>query len=189
MLPTLLVGDHLFVNKFVYGPKVPFTDYRLPGLREPERGDVVVFERSPGRTTPGRHRRRTKRPDLPREDFVKRIVGLPGRPRRVSGRARLRQRRAAVDLDGPTTPSPTSIPAHRLSIQREHLDGCDHAVLDNPRHHGSASAVATAFVPGGRPLLHDGRQPRLTRTTAASGGRCASRRSRGRPSSSTGRGT
>ena len=43
MLPTLLIGDHLFVNKFVYGIKIPFTDLRLPGLREPERGDVVVF--------------------------------------------------------------------------------------------------------------------------------------------------
>src|SRR5262249_32668926 len=43
MLPTLLVGDHLFVNKFVYGIKIPFTRVRLPGLRAPERGDVVVF--------------------------------------------------------------------------------------------------------------------------------------------------
>ena len=41
MVPTLLVGDHLFVNKFVYGIKFPFTDLRLPGLREPGRGDVV----------------------------------------------------------------------------------------------------------------------------------------------------
>ena len=43
MLPTLLVGDHLFVSKFTYGVKIPFTDIRLPGLREPERGDIVVF--------------------------------------------------------------------------------------------------------------------------------------------------
>ena len=43
MLPTLLVGDHLFVNKFVYGMKIPFTGVRLPDLREPERGDVIVF--------------------------------------------------------------------------------------------------------------------------------------------------
>ena len=44
MLPTLLVGDHLFVNKFVYGVKLPVhRSGALPGLREPERGDVVVF--------------------------------------------------------------------------------------------------------------------------------------------------
>jgi signal peptidase I len=75
MLPTLLIGDHLFVNKFVYGIKVPFTDIRLPGLREPQRGDVVVFTvaKRGGQTFPA-----DRRPDLAREEFVKRIVGLPG---------------------------------------------------------------------------------------------------------------
>ena len=75
MIPTLLIGDHLFVNKFVYGIKIPFTDVRLPGLRGPERGDVVVFtvaKRGP-QTFPA-----DRRPDLPREEFVKRIVGMPG---------------------------------------------------------------------------------------------------------------
>jgi signal peptidase I len=75
MLPTLLVGDHLFVNKFIYGIKLPFSDWRTPGIREPERGDVVVF-------TVAQHGTQTfpadLRPDLPREEFVKRIIGLPG---------------------------------------------------------------------------------------------------------------
>lgn len=75
MFPTLLVGDHLFVNKFIYGIKLPFTDVRLPGLREPERGDIAVF-------TVAQRRSQTypadRRPDLPREEFVKRIIGLPG---------------------------------------------------------------------------------------------------------------
>ena len=43
MFPTLLIGDHLFVDKLAYGPRVPFTDFRFPGHREPRRGDVVVF--------------------------------------------------------------------------------------------------------------------------------------------------
>ena len=75
MLPTLLIGDHLFVNKFVYGIKVPFTDIRLPGMHEPRRGDVVVFTvaKEGGQTFPA-----DRRPDLPTEQFVKRIVGLPG---------------------------------------------------------------------------------------------------------------
>jgi signal peptidase I len=75
MFPTLLIGDHLFVNKFVYGIKLPFTRVRLPGLREPERGDVIVFsvaKRGP-QTFPA-----DLRPDLPTEEFVKRIVGIPG---------------------------------------------------------------------------------------------------------------
>src|SRR5579862_84303 len=41
---TLQVGDFLLVNKLVYGAEVPFTHKRLPRLREPQRGDVIVFE-------------------------------------------------------------------------------------------------------------------------------------------------
>ena len=75
MLPTLWVGDHLFVNKLVYGARVPFTDWHLPALREPERGEVVVFRvaKDGELTHPA-----DLRADLPREDFVKRIIGLPG---------------------------------------------------------------------------------------------------------------
>jgi len=75
MFPTLLIGDHLFVNKFIYGPKIPFTDIRLPGLRKPERGEVVVFTvaKRGGDTFPA-----DRQPQLPREEFVKRIIGVPG---------------------------------------------------------------------------------------------------------------
>lgn len=59
---TLLVGDFLLVNKLIYGPKIPFTDTRLPAIREPERGDIVVF----------------KYPLDQDLDFVKRCVALPG---------------------------------------------------------------------------------------------------------------
>ena len=59
---TLLVGDFLLVNKLVYGAEVPFTGTRLPALRAPRRGDVVVFEW----------------PSDPSKNFVKRLVGLPG---------------------------------------------------------------------------------------------------------------
>ena len=75
MYPTLLIGDHLFVNRFVYGAAIPFTDLRLPALRDPQRGDVVVFTvaKDGGTTYPA-----DLKPHLPREQFVKRIVGLPG---------------------------------------------------------------------------------------------------------------
>src|SRR5690606_31815775 len=43
MIPTLLVGDHLFVNKFVYGIRIPFTKKYLIEFSEPEKGEVVVF--------------------------------------------------------------------------------------------------------------------------------------------------
>ena len=41
---TLLVGDRVYMNKFIYGIKIPYTDIRLPALKEPEPGDIVVFK-------------------------------------------------------------------------------------------------------------------------------------------------
>jgi len=81
MFPTLLIGDHLFVNKLAYGPRLPFSEIRLPGFSEPERGDVVVFEVARPRNKVGG--RDIQPVDLapegtPTEDFVKRLVGLPG---------------------------------------------------------------------------------------------------------------
>jgi signal peptidase I len=62
MQRTLLVGDFLVVNKMVYGPELPFTNIKLPGIRQPRRGDVIVF----------------KWPSDPSINFVKRVVGIPG---------------------------------------------------------------------------------------------------------------
>ncbi len=62
MKPTLLVGDHILVNKFIYGVKVPFTDKSLIELSQPKRGDVVVF----------------KYPLNTKKDYIKRVIGLPG---------------------------------------------------------------------------------------------------------------
>lgn len=71
MIPTLLVGDWLFVNKLRYGPHVPFTSYNLPGYAEPQRGDVVVFE-SPYQAD------EAARGADPTPTLVKRLVALPG---------------------------------------------------------------------------------------------------------------
>jgi signal peptidase I len=59
---TLLVGDFLLVNKAVYGPVIPGLGIRLPALREPRRGDVVVFNP----------------PHEPEKNYVKRLIGVPG---------------------------------------------------------------------------------------------------------------
>ena len=71
MIPTLLVGDWLFVNKLRYGPHVPFTNVNLPGYAEPQRGDVVVFE-SPYQAD------EAARGADPTPTLVKRLVGTPG---------------------------------------------------------------------------------------------------------------
>jgi signal peptidase I len=62
MRPTLLEGDLILVNKFIYGAKIPFTNLRLPKFRPPQRGDVVVFIY----------------PENPKKDFIKRLVALEG---------------------------------------------------------------------------------------------------------------
>jgi len=71
MIPTLLIGDWLFVNKLVYGPNIPFTKINLPGYSEPKRGDVVVFV-SPYQAD------EAERNEDPTPTLVKRLVGMPG---------------------------------------------------------------------------------------------------------------
>jgi signal peptidase I len=71
MIPTLLVGDWLFVNKAIYGAHVPFSRVSLPAYREPRRGDVVVFV-SPYQADEAQYGRD------PTPTLVKRLVGTPG---------------------------------------------------------------------------------------------------------------
>lgn len=68
MVPAMLVGDWLFVNKLVYGPHIPFTNINLPGYAEPKRYDISVFV-SPTQVD---------QPWDPNPTLVKRLVGLPG---------------------------------------------------------------------------------------------------------------
>ena len=71
MIPTLLVGDWLFVNKAIFGAHVPFTNSSLPAYREPRRGDVVVF------VSPYQADEDSLGHD-PTPTLVKRLVGTPG---------------------------------------------------------------------------------------------------------------
>jgi signal peptidase I len=62
MVPTLLVGDHILVNKFLYGTRIPFSDNRILAFKKPERGDIIVF----------------KYPKDPERDFIKRVMAVEG---------------------------------------------------------------------------------------------------------------
>ena len=63
MLETLQIGDHILVNKFIYGIKIPFTDGNvLVSIKDPKKGDIVVF----------------KYPEDPSKDFIKRVVATGG---------------------------------------------------------------------------------------------------------------
>ena len=65
MIPTLLIGDHILVNKFIFGPRIDVSSYinfRLFPIKKPARGDVIVF----------------LEPTEMEKDFIKRVIGLPG---------------------------------------------------------------------------------------------------------------
>ncbi len=70
MVPTLLVGDHIFVNKFSYGVTIPFTKVRFFQFHTPKRGDIIVF----------------KNEEDNGKDYIKRVVGLPGDKIEMRGR-------------------------------------------------------------------------------------------------------
>ena len=71
MLETLQIGDHLLVNKFLYGIDLPFTDKKIFAFRTPEKGDIIVF----------------KYPEDPRRDFIKRVIAASGDT--IEGRNRI----------------------------------------------------------------------------------------------------
>jgi len=120
MEDTLVIGDCLLVNKFIYGIRVPFSDLRLPGLRVPQRGDVVVF----------------KFPEDRSKDFIKRLIGVPGdeiqvRDKRVYVNGTLYQNPHEVHKDPKTLPresaprddfGPVRVPANAYFMMGDNRD-------------------------------------------------------------------
>jgi signal peptidase I len=119
MIPTLLVGDWLFVNKMTYGAHIPFTDSRLPGYRTPTKGDVVVFV-SPYQADNG---------DDPTPTLVKRLVG--------SGGDTLYMRHAVLYVNGVESDRPASAidPSRQVPPQPDYPD---------PEHFGWQKRYALA---------------------------------------------
>ena len=70
MEDTLLIGDHILVNKFIFGPRIPFTNKRFFNFRKPKRGEIIIF------LEPGKEKK----------DFIKRVIGLPGETIEVKNR-------------------------------------------------------------------------------------------------------
>ena len=81
MIPTLLVGDFILVNKFTYGIRLPVMNQKVLEVNEPQRGEVMVF----------------RYPENPSLDYIKRVVGLPGDVRDLSRQAADHQRPAGAD--------------------------------------------------------------------------------------------
>jgi signal peptidase I len=126
MIPTLEVGDHIFVSKFAYGLGIPFTNTKVMQFADPHRGDVIVF----------------KYPLDPGTDYIKRVVGLPGdviemrgEELYINGRAvaRHRARPAYHYVDAQRSGAPDE---HDGELWIETLDGRDHETIQDPRGGG-----------------------------------------------------
>jgi signal peptidase I len=122
MLPTLEIGDQVFVNKFLYGVRLPFTNYvPFQIVRPPARGDVIVFNN----------------PVQPELDFIKRVVGIPGDTVElldgvvhINGEPQERKLVNDEQLVHNKHENSAWFP-QRLAFYQESLDGKAHAVLQH----------------------------------------------------------
>lgn len=120
MIPTLLVGDHLFVSKSAYDIRIPFTETSLIKIADPQRGDVVVFKYP-------NHEAREEKEGL---FYIKRIVGVPGD--QIEVRGGIPRLATAPYVQDPVSPEVALDripqfyfdPAHRLF--EEHVPGMNH---------------------------------------------------------------
>ncbi len=120
MIPTLLIGDHILVNKFTYGIKNPFTGATWMSLGNPEQLDIVVF----------------KYPENPSQDFIKRVIGIGGDRIEIKNKKVFVNDKAvvienAVNLDskiftGPNPPrdnyGPITVPPNSLFVMGDNRD-------------------------------------------------------------------
>jgi signal peptidase I len=119
MLPTLEIGDFILVNKFDYGIRLPVIHRKVVALGEPERGDVIVFRYPPN----------------PTQDYIKRVVGLPGDKIEVSGRQ--------VSVNGmpvPAVPLDRYLEPGRVQYYdqfREQLGDKSHRIIQNDARFGA----------------------------------------------------
>jgi signal peptidase I len=124
MVPTLLVGDFILVNKFKYGVRLPVINKKVVALGSPQRGDVMVF----------------RYPEDTSLDYIKRVVGLPG------DRIEYRNKRLSVNgMVVPTRQVDDYLSRERMQFSRrfvETLNGADHEIL--------IEDDAPSFVAGGR---------------------------------------
>ena len=114
MMPTLLTGDFILVNKFTYGIRLPVVDRKVIDIGSPSRGDVVVF----------------RAPQDPSTPFIKRVVGLPGDEIRYQRKTLyVNGERVPQELLSSYTGTGSGAGMTGAELRRELLDGAPHAIL------------------------------------------------------------
>jgi signal peptidase I len=121
---TLMVGDFLLVNKLVYGAEVPFTNVKLPAIRSPQRGDVIVFQWPSDRM----------------KNFVKRLVGMPGDVLEMRDGTLLRNGKVQREPYVTHTAPGSDVSDEEFNWQLAYLLSAQHPVNEAPR---SPMAVQT----------------------------------------------
>jgi signal peptidase I len=116
MMPTLLNGDFILVNKFAYGIRLPVINKKIIAVDNPERGDVIVF----------------RFPNNPSIDYIKRVVGLPGD--RIMYRDKVvyvNGQPMKQELQGSYLGEGTALSMTGASLRTEHLANVEHEILVN----------------------------------------------------------
>ena len=119
MMPTLLVGDFILVNKFAYGLRLPVLNTKIMPVGEPKRGDVFVF----------------RFPENPKEDYIKRVIGLPGDEITYRNKTLfINGKEIPESYLGPYTgPSEPTRSMAGAQVKTEQLDGVDHRIMELPQ--------------------------------------------------------
>jgi signal peptidase I len=117
MIPTLLVGDFILVNKFTYGIRLPVINKKIISINQPQRGDIVVF----------------RYPKDPSTDFIKRVIGVPGdRISYFNKRLTVNGLPVSEQLLGRFSGDGQNASMTGAEIYRENLTGVDHDILILP---------------------------------------------------------
>jgi signal peptidase I len=114
MMPTLLVGDFILVNKFAYGVRLPVINTKIINTGEPARGDVMVF----------------RYPKNPSIDYIKRVIGLPGdKVSYYNKQLFINGEPAKQELQGTFIGVGSGVSMSGAKRRLEHLLGVDHNIL------------------------------------------------------------
>ena len=120
MMPTLLTGDFILVNKFSYGIRLPVLNTKIIEVSEPERGAVVVF----------------RYPKNPSIDYIKRVVGVPGdRILYKNKKLYINDNQIKQDFKGTYEGVGSGIMMTGANLLTEHFDKADHEILVDSRRH------------------------------------------------------